>query len=88
MSIKCPYCGEEMIEGQAFIRGTFFGFLLVGLSRQHLWFHRQNESKKELVIESSDSRAGHQCPKCGAVLISRARQHWRNEGPRNSMERF
>ena len=77
-----------MIEGQAFVRGTFFGFLLVGLSRQHLWFRRQNESKKELVIESSDSRAGHQCPKCEAVLITRARQHWGNEGHPKTVERF
>ena len=77
-----------MVEGQALVRGTFLGFLVFGLSRQHLWFRRDDRSTKEVVIESGDSRAGHQCPKCGSISISCSRKHWWNEGPKAPVERF
>lgn len=88
MSAKCPYCGELMVEGEAFVRGTILGFLFYGFSRQHLWFRPDHESAKTVIIESGTSRAGHQCPSCGAVSISRHRKHWWKEGPARPVDRF
>lgn len=77
LSVKCPYCGTGMIPGEASIKGTFLEFLIVGLSAQHLWFKRDDGSKKEKIIHSGDQRAGHQCPKCGAVTVQRFRREWK-----------
>lgn len=74
-----------MIPGQANVRGTFLGFLFIGLSHQHLWFTRAENNNKELVIRSGESRAGHQCPKCGAVIIQRFRREWRPPEPRDTL---
>lgn len=73
MEPRCPYCGEEMIHGIGYIRGTVFGYLLVGLSYQHFWFQRSDTSEKEIMLRCYDKARGHQCPGCGAVSFQRPR---------------
>ncbi len=65
-----------MIAGEAFVRGTFWGFLIFGLSHQNLWFRRHDTQKNDVVIDSGDTRAGHVCARCGAVAINRFRRTW------------
>lgn len=67
--MKCPYCEGEMAAGTALVRGTLVGFLLFGISEQHLWFQR-DDLPKQRIIESGEESPGHQCTKCGAVLIA------------------
>ena len=67
-AINCPYCGNRMIAGTAYVRGTFVGFLLAGASYQHLWF--KTDAEKNVIIESGKSRPGHHCTHCGAVTIA------------------
>ncbi len=63
-----------MVAGTACVRGTVFGFLLVGLSHQHLWF-RSGEAKN-LVVESGEEHAAHRCAQCGAVTIYPLTGRW------------
>jgi len=74
MPTYCPYCGTEMIPGESFIRGTLFGFLLFGWSHQYLWFRREGERRKEVIIRTGDSRPGHQYPQCDAAIINQVRR--------------
>lgn len=67
--MNCPYCQGEMAPGTASVKGTLIGFLIFGLSEQHLWFQR-DDSPKQRIIASNDERPGHQCTKCGAVVIA------------------
>ena len=53
--MKCPYCEGEMAEGTAFIKGTLWGFLVIGLSIQHLWFRRADDRGPEKIIHSNGS---------------------------------
>jgi hypothetical protein len=66
-NILCPGCTEPMEPGVASARGTVWGFLVFGMSHQHLWFSSGDEERT--VIESGDSRQAHQCPKCRIVTI-------------------
>ncbi len=67
--MKCPYCGGEMVPGTALVRGTLLGFLVVGLSHQHLWFRQLDGGGDEKVIHSRGQKAGHRCTECRAVII-------------------
>jgi hypothetical protein len=67
--MKCPYCDGEMVPGTASVKGTLLGFLVVGLSHQHLWFRRLDGGADELIIRSRANKAGHQCTQCRAVII-------------------
>ena len=80
MQPNCPYCGEKMIPGVGYVRGTFFGFIFFGLSHQHFWFRRKGGRKPETVIRSGDQRAGHQCPYCGTVAVQLSRKDWKRNG--------
>ena len=72
--IECPYCGSPMIPGIARVRGTLLGFLLIGLSYQHLWFESGRD--KVTVVPSGDERAAHRCPRCGAVSVFPMAREW------------
>jgi hypothetical protein len=67
--MKCPYCDGEMMPGTASVKGTLLGFIVIGLSYQHLWFRRLNGGGEEVIIRSRGDRPGHQCSQCGAVII-------------------
>ena len=67
--MKCPYCGGEMVPGTALVKGTLLGFLVVGLSHQHLWFRQLDGGGDEKILRSTGKKAGHQCTQCGAVII-------------------
>ena len=76
MNVRCPYCSALMVPGKARVHGTFLGFLLHGFSYQNLWFRRDDATDEEEIVPSGGSRAGHQCPRCGAVSINRLRETW------------
>ncbi len=63
-----------MEPGTNYVRGTFWGFLLVGFSHQHLWFRTGNH--KEVIVASGEERAGHRCPQCGAVTVYPLTRQW------------
>jgi hypothetical protein len=66
-----------MVADTAYVRGTIWGFLLVGLSHQHLWFRsRQN---KEIVVGSGEERAGDRCLQCGAVTVYPLTSQWSSQ---------
>ncbi len=72
----CPYCGGRVVAGTAYVRGTFLGALLVGLSHQHLWFRAGKE--KDVVVESGGERTAYRCEKCEAVTVFPARHQWKS----------
>ena len=67
--IDCPYCGNAMVAGTAYVRGAFRGLFLFGMSPQRLWFCA-GDGKAQAIIESGDRRASHRCAKCGAITVS------------------
>jgi hypothetical protein len=69
-TMKCPHCDVDLVPGTAFIKGTFLGFLAIGLSHQHLWFRRDDDLRRQKIIYSGDEKPGHQCIVCGAVVIA------------------
>ena len=71
MEHLCPQCAEPVHAGHVVIHGTFWGFIWVGWSLQHLWF-RPRDGKEHRLIYSGDSRRAWQCPACGMVLIPNA----------------
>jgi predicted RNA-binding Zn-ribbon protein involved in translation (DUF1610 family) len=77
---NCPYCGTKMIPGTASVHGTFWGFLLFGLSHQHLWFRSGSlkSGEEKIIVGSGDERAAHSCPACGAVSIHTLTRGWSN----------
>lgn len=70
MNLTCPYCGEQLIEGSAEIQGTVWGFLLVGLSYQNLYFKRQGE-KKIKILGSGCATSALRCENCDVVILNK-----------------
>ena len=68
---KCPYCNVEMIQGVAEVHGTALGFLVFGISRQHLWFKTPKKTNIK-IIESGGSRTAWHCEGCNSTLISQS----------------
>jgi hypothetical protein len=66
-----------MAAGTAYVRGTIWGFLLAGLSHQHLWF--RSGQNKEIVVASGDKRAGHRCLQCGTVTVYPLTSQWNGQ---------
>ena len=73
--MNCPKCGETMLKGDVQVRGTFWEFLFVGLSSQHLFFS-PDEGKRQRVMESADVHHAHQCESCGCVLVEPEKKGW------------
>jgi hypothetical protein len=60
-----------MSEGHPKVEGTVLGFLIVGLSWQHLWFlPRDKAQQKKKVIESGTSKQAYECSKCKTMVIA------------------
>ena len=72
--MKCPVCTTGMTEGRASVEGTILGFIMFGLSSQHLWFKHGKSMKK--IIQSSGRKPGFICPKCGTVVIPNDNRTW------------
>ena len=70
LSMNCPYCSADMILGKASVRGSFIGFLIIGLSHQHLWFN------KKKIIKSGGSRPAYECQNCELILIPKDSRTW------------
>ena len=67
---KCPKCNKEMIPGEAKVHGDLAGFLVAGISIQHLWYEPYDGSFKETIaIESLQTSGAYFCEKCKFVLI-------------------
>jgi hypothetical protein len=68
----CPRCNCAMQQGRSYIAGTPLGFLVVGLSLQHLWFEHPDGQRRRVVESStltSNIVPAFECPRCGCVLI-------------------
>jgi rubredoxin len=66
---KCPACGGELQPGLVSVHGTFWGFLLVGLSHQHCWFEPTGDGIEGVVIPSGGAKNGWRCQGCGFVGV-------------------
>jgi len=66
--MQCPSCKMEMEAGRAQVKGTILGFLLVGLSYQHLYF-LPSQGAKEKIIPSRGIRPAHYCRQCRGLFI-------------------
>ena len=67
--MKCPNCNVEMEPGQAQVKGSLLGFLIIGFSHQNLYFKSSDGSTKEVVIPSGGKRSGHYCRLCDALFV-------------------
>ncbi|MCC6907637.1 MAG: hypothetical protein IT430_06840 [Phycisphaerales bacterium] len=68
-AMHCPSCGAEMESGILVVKETLWGFLLAGLSYQHLFFRSDDADKDECVLASGVPSHGHRCPACHTVLF-------------------
>ena len=66
--LNCPQCNNDMEEGSATVQGTVIGFLLFGLSHQHLWFRNQDGEKRKIVA-SNEVVSAFQCCDCGLIVL-------------------
>jgi hypothetical protein len=69
-AVNCPACGGELQRGLVSVHGTFWGFLLVGLSYQHCWFEPAGGGVEDVVIPSGGAKNGWRCPDCGFIGIA------------------
>jgi hypothetical protein len=67
--LKCALCGGDLETGSVEIKGTPLGFLMVGLSWQHLWFSADLFDTKIKVLKSAEQRRAYQCTSCCAVVV-------------------
>ena len=74
--MQCPNCGVEMDPGEAQIKGSMLGFLVVGLSYQHLYFKAAEGSMREKIISSGGKRLAHYCRQCQGLFIEPGRDPW------------
>ena len=76
--LPCPSCGGTMLPGTASVRGTILGFLVAGVSYQHLFFRPAGGGRKSdrVVVGSGDSSRAWRCDRCGAVLVRESKQAW------------
>lgn len=58
-----------MFSGTSAVRGDFLGFILAGVSIQHLWFRSETRKIKKKIIASSTESSAHMCERCGAIAI-------------------
>jgi hypothetical protein len=63
-----------MDEGAALIRGTVWGFIVVGFSWMKLFFRPEGgDWRSDVVVFSPEHRkVAYRCPKCASVLIEEA----------------
>jgi hypothetical protein len=67
--LQCPACGCDLEKGLVSVHGTFWGFMLVGMSHQHCWFEPDGGAEA-VVVPSGRARRGWRCPGCGFVGIA------------------
>ncbi len=67
--MNCPRCDNKLAEGTATVQGTFIGFLLFGLSHQHLWFNDRGGEKRKIVA-SNETVTAFRCKGCGLVVLN------------------
>ncbi len=68
-AVQCPSCGAEMEPGVIVVKGTLWGFLLVGLSYQHLYFRGDEADEDECLMTSGVPSRADRCPNCHTVLF-------------------
>jgi hypothetical protein len=66
--MKCPVCDVEMEPGRCEIRGTLLGFLMIGFSWKHLYFHGR-QSGKHVMLHSTSQAGAHRCSQCGGLFL-------------------
>ena len=71
--MQCPKCNTEMDPGQAQVKGSLLGFLIVGLSYQHLYFRADEASLREKIIPSGGKRSAYYCRQCQGLFIEPGR---------------
>lgn len=78
--MNCPKCQKEMDTGQAQVRGTVFGFLMVGFSHQHLFFYPDNLPPPEkqlgipirrgrVIVSSGCEVSAYRCDDCAITVL-------------------
>jgi hypothetical protein len=58
----------DFVTGQLSVKGTMPGFLLVGLSWQHLWW-TDADGSRERILGSGETCSAGECPSCGLIAF-------------------
>ncbi|MCF6314122.1 MAG: hypothetical protein L3J39_16865 [Verrucomicrobiales bacterium] len=56
-----------MTKGEAAVHETLGGFMLVGVSLQHLWFYKDHRG--ELILPSNQAADAYRCADCKLTVI-------------------
>lgn len=71
--MKCPECGNEMIEGTVQLEDTAGGFLFFGISYKHCFFRPNNPNdlamNKFKVLSNSAKKESYYCESCDLTVI-------------------
>lgn len=70
--MQCPYCHDEMRFGRAAVKGTFWGFLIYGMSYKNLYFTPRPDTEADPLIDELILNSGEDCNawNCGACEIT------------------
>lgn len=71
--MKCPKCGNQMIEGRAHIGGGIRTLFTGGINLGNLTF-KAPDWKEHIIQETSDVCPAHYCDACGAITIETTRR--------------
>lgn len=63
-SMKCPYCGEEMVKG-AIISSRGSSFISENVDYKIIRFRKKSD------IDLSDNEEAYRCPKCKIIIINK-----------------
>ena len=65
--MKCPYCGEQMLEGKLHAVGMSGPALRWNDEKQDL---RLNEERRIVSHMNGDRISGYRCPACKKIILS------------------
>ena len=70
-TMKCNNCNSEMEEGEAVVKATTLGFVVLGLSYKHLYFKGKGKgpNSKEIALKNNLLATALKCKSCGAIII-------------------
>jgi hypothetical protein len=72
--MKCPNCEKEMQRGFSEIHSPPGGFLVFGLSYQHLFFTPVGSEDEKIIVDNSDKVLTDFCRYCKTAVLRTKKQ--------------